>query len=66
MADLYNVPMKDAIESLIEDVINDQANLGYKLTKTKARTLIANALMYNVVSCEVCNQVRFLCGQDVD
>ena len=66
MTDLYDIPMKDAIDSLIEEVINDQAGFGEKITKSKARILIANALMYNVVSNEVCNQVRFLCGQDVD
>lgn len=66
MADLYDISMKDAIDSLVEDVIKDQDFMGEKVTKAKAKILVLNALMYNVVSNEVCNQVRFLCGQDTD
>ena len=66
MADLYDIPVKDAINSLVEDVIKDQEFMGEKVTKAKAKILVLNALMYNVVSNEVCNQVRCLCGQDIE
>ena len=66
MADLYNIKASDAINHLIDDVISDQEQLGVEITKARAKILVLNALMYNVVSCEVCNQVRYLCGQEID
>lgn len=66
MKDLYDIKTSDAINNLIEDVISDQEQLGVKITRAKAKVLVLNALMYNVVSCEVCNQVRYFCDQEID
>jgi len=66
MKDLYKITATTAIDNLIEDVMADQESLGAKVTKAEARTLVLNALMYNVVSCEVCNQVRYLRDQDIE
>lgn len=66
MTEMYDIKASDAINHLIEDVISDQEQLGVKITKAKAKILVLNALMYNVVSCEVCNQVRYFCDQEID
>jgi len=66
MTEMYDIKASDAINHLIEDVISDQEQLGVKITKAQAKVLVLNALMYNVVSCEVCNQVRYFCDQEID
>lgn len=66
MVELYNIKVSDAINHLVDDVLADQEQQGVTLTKAQAKVLVLNALMYNVVSCEVCNQVRYLCDQEID
>ena len=53
--ELYNPTMKQAIDSLTEDISEKQ-----NITKKRAKLLVMNALFYNVVTEAVNEQVAFL------
>ena len=53
--ELYDPTMKQAIDSLAEDVSEKQ-----EISKKRAKLLVLNALLYNTVIEEVNEQVAFL------
>ena len=56
--ELYNPTMKQVIDSLTDDIAKWQ-----EISKKRARLLVLNALIYNVVSEAVNDQVAFLIEQ---
>lgn len=60
MKDLYDLNTTDALGYAIEEVMNEHP----ELTKTQAKKLVLNALVYNCVVAEITGQVNFLLGID--
>ena len=55
MKRLENFTMKEVTDYIIEDIVKERA-----ITKSLARKLLINALLYNVVIDEINNQIDFL------
>lgn len=61
MQELYDLTTKEVIDHLCERVQERD-----KMTKTQAKKLVINALIYNCVIDEILGQVDFLMGKDLD
>ena len=55
MKRLENFTMKEVTDYIIEDIVKERV-----ITKSLARKLLINALLYNVVIDEINNQIDFL------
>ena len=55
MRRLENFTMKEVTDYIIKDIVKERA-----ITKSLARKLLINALLYNVVIDEINNQIDFL------
>ena len=60
MKDLYNMTATEVINNLVDDVMEQHEGL----TKSMAKKLVLNALIYNCVTEEIYGQVDFLMGAD--
>lgn len=58
--ELYDMTLNDAVSGVIDDV-----SKRYGVSKKDARTLVTNALIYNVVTSEIVGQCGFLLGLDM-
>ncbi len=60
MMALYDVPMAKAINAITEELRENHP----ELSKSMAKTLVCNALIYNTVINEILGQVEFIMEND--
>ena len=58
--ELYNITATEAIESVVNTVLE----VNPELSKKDAKKLVLNALIYNCVVDEICGQVSFLMSKE--
>lgn len=61
MKELYDMTTKEVIDNLCQRVIEREP-----MTKTQAKKLVLNALIYNCVIDEILGQIDWLMGKDMD
>lgn len=61
MHELYNLTAADVVGYIADDVVKNKG-----ISKSLARKLVINALIYNCVTEVVYEQVEFLMGEDDD
>lgn len=61
MKELYDMTTKEVIDNLCQRVIERKP-----MTKTQAKKLVLNALIYNCVIDEILGQIDWLMGKDMD
>ena len=58
MCELYDITATQALDILIEEQMKKR-----NISKALAKKLVINALLYNVVSAEIDNQIDFMLGE---
>lgn len=62
MTELYNITTKEAIDGIVDRVLEGNP----ELSRAMAKKLTVNALIYNCVIDEVLGQVDYLLGKEND